>query len=512
MRENGRKDSSKTASAVRGAGWLGLSTMGEYVLTFATMIVLARLVTPAEFGTVGLAISFMTVARLFSEIAMAPALIRRESVTPAHIDVAFISVMALAIFVSVAIVLAGPALAKFFRTPELREMCWAIAFLIPLQASTSVSNALLSRKTAFRFMAVSKVPGLLLGYTCTSIILAALGFGAWSIMFGAIVQHSLTAAITFAGARYTPRLAWSRNAFRDLFAFSLGQSVAQAINHCALVGDNLVVGRALGMESLGLYGRAYRLMELPVNVVSTTSYNVAFPLLSSIQTGDARLSNAYRSALSALLTLLIPLAVFLVFTARPLVLLILGDDWEGVIVPFQILCVSLTFRAAYRHVNLPTLIRGGTFTIAVLSALYATWVIGGSIAAVIMFGTTTAVAAAVSIAIFVHYLTSAWSTNRLLKITWIDFAKLHAPGLATGFVLALSLAIAENLPWLGEDVITDLLVYSAVAIVIAGSSVISLPRLFLGRQNLSTLDRIAPSIPVVGGVLKAWTGFASGRA
>lgn len=485
-----------------------MASASQYVLNFLTMVVLARLLSPAEFGVASLAVAFLAFARLFSEIAMAPALIRRESIDDVHVDVAFISVITLALIAGAATVLAAPLIADFFSAPDLRAMCTAIAVLLPVHGAISIWNALLSRKADFRFMAVSTFPGLLFGYAGVTIFLAWRGFGAWAIIFGTIAQQVLTVIIIAVRAGYLPRLRWKRSTFEELLSFSLGQSVAQMVNQCALSGDNFVVGRALGMESLGLYGRAYKLMELPVNIISTTSCRVAFPLMSSIQAHKDRLSEAFLASLSALLTLLIPLSIFLIFAARPVVLLVMGPNWEGVVAPFQILCASLTFRAAYRHVNLPTMVVGKSFTIAILSALYAAWVILGAVLAVTVFGGIVAVAIAVSIAIFVHYLTSAWSANRLLRFGWVEFFKLHLPGLSIGAVMTVALWLVHESPWFGGHLVLDLLSDMLAASLAMILCVLFRPRMFLGERVLSTLRKITHLIPVGRERIDAWIANA----
>jgi PST family polysaccharide transporter len=442
---------------------------------------------------------------------MGPALVRRAVVTAEHIDVAFLCMMTLALLTGTVIMLAAAPIARFFDSPVLRSLCWAVAALVPIHAATSIASALLSRRSAFRFMALAALPGLILGYAGTSILLAAHGFGAWSIMVGSLVQYGLTGAILLVRARYVPTLRWSAAAFKDLMVFSLWQSLSQLINQVALSGDNFIVGRALGMAPLGLYGRAYKLMEIPVNTISTTLFKVSFPLMSAMQAQRERLAEVYLASLCCLLTVLIPLSVLLVFAGRPLVLVIIGSKWEGAIVPFQILCVSLTFRAAYRHINLPTLIIGGAADVTLLNALYAGWVLIGSLIAVISVGTIAAVAFAVSLAILIHYLTSAWSANRLLQITAIEFARLHFPGILIGSTLAAGLYLAQAVAWLVRGSGLALAVDVALPTVVVTLCLYLWPRLFLGTRNLSLLTRITHSMPIGRRPIQTWLASANGR-
>jgi O-antigen/teichoic acid export membrane protein len=505
---DGPQSKSQSGRALRGAAWFGLGTVVEYTLTFVTMVWLARLISPAEFGVASLAISFLTFARLFSEVAMGPALIRRESVDAMHIDVAFISVMTLAGLASAATLLAAPAIATFFAAPQLRSICRAIAVLIPIHAAISIATAILSRRCAFRYMALSTLPGLILGYAGTSIFLAMRGYGAWSIMLGAIVQYALTLLLLLIQARYVPRLRWSSEVFKELLSFSVWQSASQVINQLALSGDNFVVGRSLGMAPLGSYGRAYKLMEIPVNVISTTVFKAAFPLMAKIQAEKERLTAAYLTSLGGLLTLLIPLSAFLVFTARPLIWLVLGSKWDAAVAPFQILCVSLTFRAAYRHVNLPALVLGHTVRLTVLSALYALWVVSGSVIAVMAVGTTEAVATGVSLAIFIHYATSAVLANRLLKIRLAEFAQLHVPGLFAGFIVGGFVFLAQALPWHDRGPLLTLVTDATVAALAITVCLYLWPRLFLGVRNLTLLTRVSHRVPVGRRSFETWLARA----
>jgi O-antigen/teichoic acid export membrane protein len=489
---------------MRSTTWLSIGAICEYGITFLTMVWLARLISPAEFGVASLTISFLAFARLFSDLAMGPALIRREVVEQAHTDVAFISAMTLAMLASTCTLLAAPFIASYFSTPQLQPMCWVIAALIPIHAALSIAYAILSRQSEFKFLAVSTLPGLIIGYAVTSIFLAMRGFGAWSILIGSIVQYGLTVIIMYSRAGYLPSFHWNGSAFRELISFSFGQSVSQIVNQIALSGDNLIVGRALGMGPLGLYGRAYKLMELPVAILSTALFKVLFPLMSSIQAKKERLAEAYLAALQGLLTIFIPTSVFLIFSAEPLVFLVLGPKWDGAVLPFQTLCISLAFRAAYRHVNLPPLISGHTARLTLLSTLYAMWVIGGAIIAVKLVGTIEAVAVAVSIAILLHYLASAWFTNQQLRIKMLDFAKLHLPGFSIGCVLAVSLSLAHAMPSYRGKSVGSVAIDACISVVVIAICLYLWPRWFLGTRILSLLATVSESVPVGRQPFESW--------
>ncbi len=483
--------------ALKGLGWTSLTTGLEYVINLVTMVVLARLLLPKEFGLVSLAASFIAFAALFSTIGMGPALIRKANITAAHINVAYTSVMALGLAASLLLVASSHWLAEFFRTPDLEVMLWLVAILIPIRAASSISVALLRRQGEFRFITLSDFPAHLFGYFFLSILLAVLGFGAWAPVIGTFAQITISSVLRFIRAKHSLSFSWNHAAFHELLHFSLSQTVTQWFGYWSNNSDNFTVARMLGPEALGLYGRAYRLIMIPVELVSGGALGVLYPLLSGVQDDLPRLKRAYCRGIMVLIDVLAPMSVIMIFIARPLVLLLLGPKWQEAVEPVQILFAFLIFRASYRYLNVINYLKGWTYTVAVTTGFYAALVFVAAIVGA-KFGTISAVALAVGIAQCIYYVVSAAVANRQLSVSWLTFASLHMPGAATAAVIGVGLALVSIAPWLGNSSIMDLATYLSVTIGLLLVLYIGQPRLFLGADTLSIFAKLARPLPFAG--------------
>lgn len=437
------KGKSMYARAASGASWTSVGALTEEALSLLATLILARLVSPAEFGVFGLAATLLGLTVLFSDMAMSQALVRQKDLRPQHVTVALTLCVGLAVFAGALLVLLSAPIANYFKAPQLTQMLWVVAALIPLNAAGSISMALLQRRTAFRLVAVSGLPGMLIGNVLVAVSLAYAGYGAWAVMIGAATHQTITTVIRFSFARHNLMLGWDASAFRDLFSFSAAQTFTRWINYFARNGDNFVVGRMLGMESLGLYTRAYRLLMIPVELASRGGDRVMIPLMAEIQSDPQRMARGYATSVRLYISLLVPLSAFLVISADPIVRIMFGEDWVAMIPVAEVLFASLPLRSAYKQITVPMLVLGRTGRLLMMNAVYASLVVGGSILACLLARDIVAVGAAVALAILTFYLLCAASTNRLLGLPWSRFAALHLPGLTVGAVLTGALLAVQ---------------------------------------------------------------------
>lgn len=493
-----------------GMAWLSGATLVQYASALAAMSLLARLLEPAHFGLVALAASLLNLTRLLSEMGMAPALIRRREISPDHVAVAFTSIMAFSLAAASGLVLGSGALARALEAPQLAPMLLLVAALVPLNAAASVAGALLSRRHAFRSLALSDLPGSLLGSALLSVVLAWLGLGAWAILIGLAVQQASAALIRIALAPDCLRIGWRLSVFQELWAFSAAQTLAAGLNYLAMNGDNFVVGKLMGLGPLGLYNRAFRLMMIPVEVVATAAQRVLFPMLSDLQDDPDRYRSAYLGGLSALFAVLMPAAVFLVFVADPLIRLVLGPGWTEATPVAQVLFLFLAFRCVGRQVNVPVMISARPRTLVLIYSAYAAAVLVGSAVAAAV-GDLRLVAVAVGLAQLVQYALAARAANRIVEVRLRSWLAAHVPGLAAAGVVALTMipitwgarVIVAPSPAGGLIQLVLLPIAAATTLAIAW---LAAPRLFLGARAARLLLPLVRGWPLVEGRLRAAAG------
>jgi Polysaccharide biosynthesis protein len=287
------------AKAVDGASWMVVEQVVTSALKLATLPVLARLLSPAEFGLAAAALLIAQFAFMFSELAMGQALVQRPQLRPEHVRVAFTVMLLLGVGAATAVAISAPAIASFFGMPSLEGIVPVLAVLIPIQSLSAISLGLLSRQNRFRYLALARLPCAAFGYSLVAIGLALAGAGVWALVLSTISRDLSMLLALYAAARHDLRPSFNRQAIKDLAGFSTGQTLVKLANFVAQNGDYAVVGGLLGAQALGYYGRAYQLIMLPTTFMSSVTGRVLFPLMASVKGDRARLARAYLRCITA---------------------------------------------------------------------------------------------------------------------------------------------------------------------------------------------------------------------
>lgn len=367
-----------TKRAFVGFLWIFSGAGVQAILKVLVMVVLARVLTPVDFGIVGAAMVVVSFAEIFSKIGVAPALVQLPDLTQEHIRTGFTLTVMFGLVAGVLIYLMAPMIAGLFRMPTLQPVIEVLALIMPIRSVSVVSEALVQRNMRFRAMATAIFVSYALGAALTSIVLALLGFGVWSLVIGQLVQATVLSAAFIYYARHSIKPMIQRRALGQLAHFGAGVTLARFGNYAAFNADYFVVGRWLGADALGAYTRAYQLLMQPTTLIGSVGDKVLYPALASVQDHPERMLRAYYRAISLVALAMFPLSAMLVVLGPEIIGLLLGKQWNAVILPFQILVASLAFRTAYKVTG--TLMRavGSVYLLAGWQWLYAFGVIIGA--------------------------------------------------------------------------------------------------------------------------------------
>jgi lipopolysaccharide exporter len=353
-------------AAVSGVAWQGTSYVVGRGLTFVATIVLARLLVPADFGLVGLALVFVTFAEAAADLGIAQALVyfpRERRRTDEALGLCLLTSVTLVIVG----VLAAPLVADFFERPDVEPIFRVLSLSLLLSAARQVPDALMRRELRFRRRAITETSRAA-AQGLVSIGLAAAGLGAWAIAWGYVAGNLASCAAAWALAGYRPgRHAWrlSRNVSGPLLRYgtpAAGQGVLGAL---VFNVDYLIVGHFLGAASLGLYTLAFRLPQtLIINVFFVISA-VAFPIFSRARENPERLRSGYLSSFRLQTAYGVGAGLAMAVSAPMLVHVFFGPGWDASIGPLQALGVYATFRAlsygavdVYKAIGRPVLAAG----------------------------------------------------------------------------------------------------------------------------------------------------------
>lgn len=442
VEDNEKAQRGLSLRTIGGLFWTFSGSGLQYVLQLIVLITLARLLTPADFGIVGAALVIISFSAIFSELGIGPAIVQRSDLKQKHIRTGFTVSLAFGALLTLLICGLASAIAVFFAMDDLAPVVRILSFVFVLHGISVVSESLLLRNLRFKELAGIQLTSYVFGYAAVGVILAFHGFGVWSLVWANLAQAASKSLLFLIIQPHARKPLLDRTAFFQLLHFGAGMTMAQIANRFALQGDNLVVGRWLGAEALGFYGRAYQLATIPASLFGQAVDKVVFPALSKVQHEPERLVSAFRrgSGLTALLVL--PASAVLFILAPEIVRVLLGSAWVELILPLQVLAVGTFFRTAYKMSASLARAKGAVYQIAWRQGVYAGLIIMG--AWVGQFFGLEGVAVGVVIALAIHFALMSHLSLSIVRLDWLDFARLHIPALKlTVFTVLLTMAVSN---------------------------------------------------------------------
>jgi PST family polysaccharide transporter len=431
-----------TGSTLKGVFWMALSAGVQALLQLLVLLILARILTPKDFGVVAAALVVVGFSLIFSQLGVGPALVQRSVLEEKHIRTGFTLSLLFGVVLTGLIWILAPAIALFFRIETLTSVVQVMSFVFLFQAIATVGEALLQRELRFRSLAIIEMLALG-GFGVVGITLALLELGVWALVAAHLVQALLKAALILKVQSHPKRPLLDREAVRDLMVFGGGFTIARVGNYLSGQADNLVVGRFLGAEALGLYSRAYYLMSVPASLFGQVLDRVLFPAMAKVQHDRRRLGLAFKRGIAVTALAILPLSVALLLLAPELIWVLLGPKWGEAIPPFQILVAGMLFRASYKLSDSLARATGAVYRRAWRQILFAILVAVGAYLGQ-KWG-LAGVALGVVLAITVNFMLMAQLSLRLADLTWGSFWAVHMPALRLALVLGMVIWIVADL-------------------------------------------------------------------
>lgn len=314
------------ARAIRGGVFSLASQGGRLVIQIGTTAILARLLSPGEFGLVAMVIPFVALVQLLQDAGLPSITLQRQDITEEQIATLFWTNMMLATVMSGVLALCAPLVAGFFDDDRLTAITIAFAALLIPAAAGVQHRALLQRNLNFRTLAIIDISIQLIA-TAVAVVVAWHGFGYWALVVHAATLPIVQLPMLWLAVRWSPGRPRGFSEARHLLRAGGEIAGFNLLNYFARNLDNILIGKVWGEAALGLYGRAYNLMLTPVNQINAPVGHVAVPLLSKLAHDPARYRNAYRQILEKMLLVTMPGIVVLIVAAPSVVLLLFGPKW-----------------------------------------------------------------------------------------------------------------------------------------------------------------------------------------
>ncbi len=322
---------------LRGMAWAYGSYVGGKLLVLLSTAILARVLTPEEFGLVALALTFMALLEGVSDLGLSGALvIQRVEVLHERAETVFVSTIAMGLVLSLAIVALSPLAEAFFGEPGLAGLTAVLGANFFLRSLGATHYALAMKGLNFRARTVAEVAGVI-ARGLTGIALALAGFGAWSLVIGYLVGTLALDVAIWAMVPWRPKLEPRREHFGEMVRFGGTLSGVDVVTALTTNADYAFIGRVLGATALGLYTLGFRLPELLIINISVVASHVLFPAFTIVDPDS--LGHAFLTSLRYTVMIGLLLATGLAILAEPLIVITFGDQWLGSVTAMQILTV-----------------------------------------------------------------------------------------------------------------------------------------------------------------------------
>jgi O-antigen/teichoic acid export membrane protein len=324
---------------VKGFFWSSLESLFSQGLGIIFGIFLARMLSPQEFGLVGMIVIFISIAQVFVDSGLSQSLVRKQNCSSHDFSTVFWINIVIGLAAYIIIWLAAPLIADFYSKPELVSLTRVTALAIIIGSFTLIQQTKLTKEVDFKTLTKSSTIGTLIS-GIVSLILAYFGFGVWSLVWRTIINQAVRSAIMWNHNRWWPNIYFSRSIFKEHFAF--GSNILLISVVAALFKNfyNLIIGKNYSDTVLGYYTNADQYSTMPSSTISSITNKVSYPVLSEMQNDNQRL----KTSISKLITTVMYISFFIMFglvaIAKPLFAIVLGEKWLPSVIMFQTLCIA----------------------------------------------------------------------------------------------------------------------------------------------------------------------------
>lgn len=339
MTRGGTPNRSLAQTAARGGAVLGVATVAEQVAQFLRALFLARILSPHDFGLMGMAIVVVFTAEALSQTGMNRAIVQKRQDPREDLDTVWVFSALRGVFLFAVVWMMAPAMAAFFETTEVKPILRAAGLAFPIQALVNPAFFLLERELAFARVAWPRLAGVLCDLAVSVGASLALR-NVWGMVWGFLAGKAVYVVASYAARPWAPAFRPSFARARELYRYGRHVFRASVVDCVVGQGDRAFIGRLLGTDALGLYALATRVANLPSTGGLQIMFRVAFPIFSRVQEEAERLRSGLRRAFGLMCAIAFPIGAGLWVTADDLVPVLFGEKWMGMIPPFRVLCVA----------------------------------------------------------------------------------------------------------------------------------------------------------------------------
>jgi len=339
-------------TTLKGIFWSFLGYFLNLGINFAIGIILARLLSPSEFGLIGMTTIFISISELFVNSGFSQSLVRKNEIKEIDYYTVFIFNLIFSVFIFLIIFFAAPVVSTFYNEPVLTDVIRILATSIIINAVSIVYRVKLTKDFAFKSLNKivvysNIISGLL------SIYFAFNGFGVWSLVFKTVSRDFAISLILVIYCKWKPKLLFSKESFKSLFGFGSNLLLSGFLSNIVNNLQYIIIGKMFSAKELGFFSRAELFKNLPSQNIECIVTSVSYPVLSKIQDEKIRLTNGFIKLFNSTVFLVCFLMIGTAVTAEPIIINFVGEKWRGSILYLQLLsAVGVLFPLLSININI----------------------------------------------------------------------------------------------------------------------------------------------------------------
>lgn len=437
--------SSVKKDLITGAAFTAIAKYSGLVVQLVITAILARLISPSDFGIVAIATVFIFFFNILSDIGIGPAIIQNKALNNADVNNIFSLTVYLGIISSTIFFIASWGIASIYAVPQLKSICQLLCIPILFYSLNIVPNALLLKEKKFKFIAIRTLISQIVS-GAIAVICAFCGWKIYALLVNPILSSIIIFILSYKVKPQTFVVKIKKDSILKIFSFSIFQFLFNILNYFSRNLDKLLIGRFLGMTPLGYYDKSYRLMMLPLQNIIFVINPVFQPIFSEFQDNIPKLREYYLKILRLLSWLAFPISILIFFISKELILCFFGEQWKNAIPVFQILSLTIcmqilisTTGAIYQSVN-------ATKELFISGLWGAIFLILGFSIPIICYKTIEAVAIGYVLAQIANFIQCFCLLFKKINYSFYDFLKnLVHPIIISGILAILMWIIFSNI-------------------------------------------------------------------
>lgn len=429
---------------VKGVGWQAIDKVANYGISFIVGIILARLLSPDEYGLLGIIGIFIAVFNIILDSGLSTALIRKQDATEEDYCTVFHTNLILSFFLTASLFFGAPLIARFFERPELIPLVRVMSFIIIINALSLTQHAKLTKKVDFKTLTkVSVFSHIASGVI--GIAMAFAGCGVWALVAQQLSSRGFSTVLLWIYNKWVPKLIFSKKSFKELFGFSWKLLTASIIDTLFRQMYQTVIGKCYSPATLGQYTRAQQYANMGSSTFGMVVKNVSFPVLSSIQNDTRRMKDAYRQIIKISMFASFVMMFMLAACSKSLILVLIGEKWLPCVPMLQILCFEMVLYPLHL-ININMIIVQGRSNVQLILQIVKTCLAIVPLMLGIYVDIYWMLWGSVIVGIVNFFLNSFFSGKSLGYSSWMQIRDI-APSFGIAIAVALPMYLLSFIPW-----------------------------------------------------------------